>query len=266
MPPTCLPLLAAPANQCYPMSDELDRPSDRVASPSSAGETPAPVGSDSFGCRPEHGLRAGAGGPIDAAERARADRTTRYLDTSRGILSYSEVAPLLAEQVVRLEARIYEGAFADRSLDENLAAEFHRSICADLVPDWAGRWRNVEVRVGNLLPPLPSHVPLRMRDFGRDLVARWSQASAVTGDLTLEFLAFAEGRFLSIHPFQDFNGRTVRLFLLEILRRLDLPRVVLAPETDQAREEYFVALEAAARADWRPLMQIWADRFSQAEV
>ena len=94
MPPPCLPLLAAPANQCYPMSDELDRPSDRVASPSSAGETPAPVGSDSVRCRPKHGLRAGAGGPIDAAERARADRTTRYLDTSRGILSYSEVAPL----------------------------------------------------------------------------------------------------------------------------------------------------------------------------
>lgn len=246
------------------MSDELDRPSDRVASPSSAGETPAPVGSDSLGCRPEHGLRAGAGGYSGSPERARPDRTTRYLDTARGILSYSEVAPLLAEQVVRLETRIYAGAFADRALDETLAAEFHRSICADLVPDWAGRWRHVEVRVGNLTPPLPSQVPIRMRDYGRDLVARWAEASASTGDLTLEFLAFAEGRFLSIHPFQDFNGRTVRLFLLETLRRLDLPRVVLAPESDQARDEYFHALEAADRADWRPLMQIWADRFSQA--
>lgn len=105
-----------------------------------------------------------------------------------------------------------------------------------------------------------------MRDYGRDLVARWDQASVCTGELTLEFLAFAEGRFLSIHPFQDFNGRTIRLFLLEILRRMDLPRVVLAPEGTDAREKYFRALEAGDLSDWRPLMDIWSDRIMHAEV
>ena len=30
-------------------------------------------------------------------------------------------------------------------------------------------------------------------------------------------------------PIQDFNDHTIRLFLLELLRRLDLPRVALAP-------------------------------------
>jgi CRISPR-associated endonuclease/helicase Cas3 len=248
------------------VGDELDRPSDKVASPSSAGEAPAPLGSDPAGCRPEHVLRAGAGGLGEPAEPARPDRTTRYLDTARGVLSYSQVAPLLAEQVVRLEARIYAGEFSDRAIDENLVADFHRAICFELVPEWAGRWRSVEIRVGNLHPPLPSQVPLRMRDYGRDLVARWQHASEVTGDLTLEFLAFAEGRFLSIHPFQDFNGRTIRLFLLEILQRLDLPRVVLAPEHAQARDEYFRALEAADLSDWRPLMGIWSDRFLRADV
>lgn len=105
-----------------------------------------------------------------------------------------------------------------------------------------------------------------MRDYGQDLAARWQDASATTGDLTLEFLAFAEGRFLTIHPFRDFNGRTVRLLLLEILRRMDLPRVVLAPDNDQERGEYFLALEAADKADWRPLMGIWAERLSRAVV
>lgn len=248
------------------MTDELDRPSSQVASSSGEGETPAPVGGDSAGCRPEHGLRTGTGGSGEAPEAAGPDRTTRYLDTAKGILSYSELAPLLAEQVVRLETRIYAGCFADRVLDETLAADFHRGVCEELVPEWAGRWRNVEVRVGNLLPPAPPQVPIRMRDYGRDLVARWQDASAATGDLTLEFLAFAEGRFLSIHPFRDFNGRTIRLFLLEILRRMDLPRVVLAPDNDKERGEYFLALEAADRTDWRPLMGIWAERLSRAIV
>ncbi len=35
-------------------------------------------------------------------------------------------------------------------------------------------------------------------------------------------LFFAEERFLTIHPFRDFNGRAIRLLLTELLRRLDL--------------------------------------------
>jgi CRISPR-associated endonuclease/helicase Cas3 len=101
-----------------------------------------------------------------------------------------------------------------------------------------------------------------MQDFSADLLARWPAASAVVGDLTLELLAFAEGRFLSIHPFRDFNGRAVRLFLLELLRRLDLPRVVLAPAQESERQAYYLALEAADRSDWQPLVAIWQTRFS----
>jgi CRISPR-associated endonuclease/helicase Cas3 len=103
-----------------------------------------------------------------------------------------------------------------------------------------------------------------MRDYGADLLARWPGASAIIGNLTLELLAFVEGRFLSIHPFQDFNGRAIRLFLLELLRRLDLPRVVLAPAQDSERQAYFHALEAADRSDWQPLVAIWQSRFATA--
>jgi CRISPR-associated endonuclease/helicase Cas3 len=72
------------------------------------------------------------------------------------------------------------------------------------------------------------------------------------------------GRFLTVHPFRDFNGRTIRVFLLELMRRLDLPRVELAPQTDAGRAEYFAALEAADQADWQPLMRIWERRLTTA--
>ena len=244
------------------MPDELDRDHQSVAPPPGSGETPPSLAGHSAGCVPEHGLRAGAGGDSPPARNTRPDRATRFIETTRGILAYSEVAPLLAERVLGLETALYHLKFASRAFDEQLVAEFHRRICHDLVPDWAGRWRTIEVRVGPLTPP-PSHqVPLLMRDYGANLLARWPAASGATGDLTLELLAFAEGRFLSIHPFQDFNGRTIRLFLLELLRRLDLPRVVLAPESEPERQAYFRALEAADRSDWQPLVAIWQSRFT----
>lgn len=246
------------------MPDDLDRDDPTVAPAPGRGETPPPVAGDSPGRRPEHGIRAGAGGDSPPARDTRPDRATRFIETTRGILAYSELAPLLAERVLRLETALYQPEFAAWPPDERLAAEFHRRICHDLVPDWAGRWRTIEVRVGNLTPPPPPQVPMLMRNYGADLLARWPAAAAATGDLTLELLAFAEGRFLTIHPFRDFNGRTIRLFLLELLRRLDLPRVVLAPESESERQAYFHALEAADRSDWQPLMDLWQHRFTPA--
>lgn len=248
------------------MPDELDRDRPTVAPASGGGEAPPPLAGDPAGRGAEHGVRAGAGGASPPARDTRPDRATRFIETARGVLAYSELAPLLAERVLRVEAALYQSEFASRVLDEHLPAELHHRICHDLVPDWAGRWRIIAVRVGHLTPPAAHQIPLLMRDYGADLQARWPAASATVGERTLELLAFAEGRFLTIHPFQDFNGRTIRLLLLELLRRLDLPRVVLAPADDLDRQNYFHALEAADRADWQPLMAIWRQRFANPEA
>jgi len=66
--------------------------------------------------------------------------------------------------VARVEAMLAAGGFEQRSLDDSLLMELHRRICGDLVPEWAGRWREIEVRVGNLQPPLPHQVPVLMRE------------------------------------------------------------------------------------------------------
>jgi len=40
------------------------------------------------------------------ADEAPSAHSTRWLETSRGILRYAELAPLLAERVLRLQERI----------------------------------------------------------------------------------------------------------------------------------------------------------------
>jgi CRISPR-associated endonuclease/helicase Cas3 len=162
--------------------------------------------------------------------------------------------------VTLVEAAILAGDYALHPLDERLVLELHSGICGDLVPDWAGKWRDIEVRVGHLEPPPPYQLPMLMWDYGLDLQTRWLVAAAELSELTLEMLAFAEGRFLTIHPFRDFNGRTIRLFLVELLRRLDLPEVNLAPERETERHRYFAALEAADERDWSPLVEVWRER------
>jgi CRISPR-associated endonuclease/helicase Cas3 len=189
---------------------------------------------------------------------------TRFIETTRGILSYAQLAPLLAERVLRVLQDIEDGVFAARPLDESLLLDLHKNICGDLTPDWAGRFRNTEVKVGQHSPPLPHQVPLLVRDYFADLNVRLAELSAGKETLLLEALAFAEGRLLFIHPFPDFNGRATRLLLAEILRRQELPPVELAPDDDNTRKNYIQALEAADKLDWTPLTKLWQERLEQA--
>ncbi|MBL9145341.1 MAG: Fic family protein [Verrucomicrobiaceae bacterium] len=250
------------------MSHDVDPEHRPVAEPSGGAQASNPAGGDCSGCGAEHGLRAGAGGDRGDSRDTRDTRpenATRFIETRLGTLSYAELAPLLAERVALLELGLFEDeCFASSALDEQLVRNIHLGIAGDLVPDWAGRWRDIEVMVGKLSPPAPWQLPTLMRDYGLDLQARWRGAISGDPELLLEFLAFAEGRFLTVHPFRDFNGRTIRVFLLELMRRLDLPRVELAPQTDTGRAGYFAALEAADQADWQPLMGIWERRLTLA--
>lgn len=50
----------------------------------------------------------------------------------------------------------------------------HRRICADLTPDFAGRWRTNDIVVGEHDPPAYLLVPQGMREYALDLQARLS--------------------------------------------------------------------------------------------
>lgn len=194
------------------------------------------------------------------ADETPSAHSTRWLETSRGILRYSELAPWLAERVLRLQERIEAGDYAAAPLDENLIRTLHRDFCGDLVPEWAGQWRSISVRVGLHEPPPPHLVPLQMREYGLDLQARLTDP--VPFELLPGTLAFAESRLLTIHPFADFNGRLVRLWLWEILRRLKLPPVQLTPRDKAETEIYRAALRAGDQKDFQPLSELWMQRLA----
>jgi CRISPR-associated endonuclease/helicase Cas3 len=120
---------------------------------------------------------------------------TRFIETTRGVLSYAQLAPLLAERMLKVQQDIEDELFASRALDESLLLDFHRSICGDLTPSWAGRFRDAEVRVGEHHPPPPHRVLHLMRDYFADLNARIAALRDSTDPLLLELLAFAEGGF-----------------------------------------------------------------------
>lgn len=210
----------------------------------------------------QHGLRGGAGSQgLGGGATKTLGAATRFVETSRGILSYLDLAPLLADGVADVEAGIARNRYADLPLDEYLILALHSDIAAELVPSIGGRWRKTNVQIGAHEPPPHQRVPELMRSYALDLKARMEDIEGQDDDRLLETLAFAEGRLLSIHPFADFNGRVTRVFLSELLRRLNLPAIDPTPEVGPGTRHYLAALAAADCNDLAPLKTIWDERF-----
>lgn len=242
---------------------ELEGQHPPLAPTSAARAASAAPGAQPGAGLAEHGLRGRAGEPETAAGATRApDDATRHFDTAQGRLSYTELAEGLAEPLQKLDLRIRASEFVQRALNEALLLDFHRELSTELFPDDAGRFRTSAVCVGAHQPPDATRVPGLIRDYTANLAEQLRHV-ATAEERIIELLAYAEGELLTIHPFRDLNGRVSRLWLLELLTRLGLPAVDIAPSAGTFRSRYLAALAAWDRRDRLPLQALWRERLGQ---
>ncbi len=190
--------------------------------------------------------------------------STRSFDTSRGSLTYAELSDAIAPHLEALLDQILRGDFVGRTFDEQLVKDFHNAFLGPLLPRIAGVWRTIAVQVGNHVPPEPWEIPVLMRNYVENVNARIQGAD--TFELQVEVLAYAEGELLHVHPFEDFNGRTTRAVLIELMGRLDLPPVEVAVERDGvAFVSYVKALSEYDNGRLQALIEFWDARFQSGQ-
>ena len=171
-----------------------------------------------------------------------------------------ELSDYIAPNLLHLLDDIAQGKYSDRLFDEELIKKFHYEIIKDIMPEIAGKWRKVRVQVGNWIPPEPYEVPALMREYVANMKARLESSGSL--ELQIETLAYAEGEFLHIHPFQDFNGRTIRTVLLELMIRFNLPPVDTSVSRKSLRfKQYQNALAEYDNGRIASLVEFWKSRF-----
>ena len=188
--------------------------------------------------------------------------TTRSFETTQGALTYSELSERLAVALARILDRILQTPAQDIVVTPEWLCERHCELAGELFPDWAGRFRTTDVKVGTLEPPAFYHV--LVRSFCDDLAERLRHLPE--DDLThiAALLAWVDWRFQWIHPFKDFNGRIGRMVLAALLYKLALPPVETAPTDPEGRRAYLEALRAGDAGDLLPLQQQWIARLAAA--
>jgi fido (protein-threonine AMPylation protein) len=219
-----------------------------------------------------HGIREGVGEyePSEGTPRKGEDSTrpldsTRYFETAQGIKTYSEVSEMLAVSVAKTIEAIIDRTPEEINITSEWICKLHGDIASLLFPDWAGRFRDVNVVVGTHTPPSYFEVPIHVHRYCDDLAARLSFAARKQDiEMFAETLAFADWRFQWIHPFKDFNGRVGRILLSAVLFKLKLPPTETASVEPEEKERYLKALRDADGGDMSLLTMIWIERFSKA--
>ena len=250
--------------------DEAQRQTPGMAkTPQHAGKGSRRASEGASGARgPIDGVRERAGeyGPAqDPSEEEEGEEridSTRLFDTPQGFLPYSELSEQLAVTLADILEQLLQEPPEQRVITPDWICKSHQKLAGDLFPDWAGRYRDVNVRVGTHTPPPFYEIPGLVRLFCDDLTERLRhiRPGARMIEVVAELLAWVDWRFQWIHPFKDFNGRIGRILLAALMYKLSLPPMEAAPTEAEAQTRYLEALRSADRNDLRPLTELWVTR------
>lgn len=120
-------------------------------------------------------------------------------------------------------------------LEELDILRIHGFILKGINDEWAGRYRQVPVRISGSNVGLPNYikVPSLMKDF-----VLW--LSSIQGEHPVKIASDAHYKLVSIHPFLDGNGRTSRLLMNLILIQHGYPPAIIKKEE---RRRYLSSIE-----------------------
>ena len=147
---------------------------------------------------PVHGVREPAGqygspeDPDGDSEGQGEIGSTREFETAEGRLSYQELSERLAVPLVAIYDEILQESPKQLVINSEWLCLRHKRLAGHLFPDWAGRFRDVNVQVGSCTPPPYYEVPIHMRQFCDDLSARLLHLNQESVANCAELLAWAD--------------------------------------------------------------------------
>jgi len=140
----------------------------------------------------------------------------------------------------------YVESLKDRDLMEKDISEIHKIIFSSVLEN-AGDYRDSQVFIegSDYMPPPAFEVPALMKELLEWLKRNPDELRPV------EVAAVFHHRFVSIHPFDDGNGRVARLLMNVLLIKHGYPFTVIR---NYDRRRYYGTLKRADNGDLRPFV------------
>ena len=145
------------------------------------------------------------------------------------------------------------GLTFDTPISAALILDIHRTAFTHLY-DWAGKWRNTYITVGQLEPPQPHQIIQLVYQFVDNLNYKISKAKSK--DDQVDCLLYCHYEFIRIHPFNNGNGRTGRILMNLVSLKFGYQPLELYHRQGESRKTYIAAMKAADKGDIEPLRRL----------
>lgn len=189
--------------------------------------------------------------------------STSYKDTAFGILPREKIVILEIKGVKKAQEYIIKVNSKKAEISPKLILDIHKEGFGFIFPKWTGKFRTIDITVGEYEPPHYSRIPELVKILCDDLTERLKHLplpqneETFLGDI-ISLLAWFQHRFVWIHPFQDYNGRIARLLTNLLLLNLGFPILTIKADTGQDRNRYIKAMKAADQHNLSKLEDIIA--------
>jgi cell filamentation protein len=191
--------------------------------------------------------------------------------TKLGELTHTELQPHIAEGTALGYSYVLDLAAQEHSpaITVDLIRQLHRHAFGHIY-EWAGTFRTHQLGY-----------PLGVSDFWQitehvrnlcdDLQYRLERLplpeSPERREESIRLVAWFQHRYVQIHPFADFNGRTARMLSALLSLQLGLPAAeVDADEPGEGRKEYVASMQAADGGNLHHLESLLTRAIDQAAV
>lgn len=187
---------------------------------------------------------------------------TSFKDTIFGILSRQELLKLEIQgnkKGLEFISSLFDTA-TKRDIDIQLILELHKISYAWIFPKWAGKFRTINVMYSGKEAIEYYKVREAITNLCLDLIIRIEHLpSKKDGKYITEIiklLAWFQHRFVQIHPFNDYNGRTARMLTTFLLLKFNLHPIEIKANNKQDRNIYINALQMADNGDYSQLEKL----------
>jgi len=194
---------------------------------------------------------------------------TSYKETAFGIIPRTKLLKLEIKGIKKGLNFIYGLVNKkDTKITPEFILKLHFVTFGWIFPDWAGKFRKIQVTFSGK-EALPYYqIPEFILNLCDDLNARLDHLSVKTGNKyiteVVKLLTWFQHRFVFIHPFNDYNGRTARLLTLFILLKLGLPPIEIKAENEEDRKRYLLAIQKSDKKDFSLLENLISQALSES--